>query len=349
MPFPKGGRSCFGAVTELKLPSVRDVRKGRQCSKCRLTKSLSEFSGKSRYCKPCQATYQTLMHVKRRLGVSDDEALKIIELGGVRNIGRAKLGDRFGRLVVTSRKPFLLHNRSAVECKCDCGEVITVMRQSLKSGGTRSCGCLFRDMIIKVSKNATERAQALVGRAFGKWTVVALAPRKAKNGGLYFRCRCECGGEHEVSSEGLVSGKTKSCGACSEFASICKNGHDVKVFGERTPTGACRGCIKEKGLMRNYGLTFSDFKRIWDAQGGKCPICGRELRFEITKPGFGFARVEIDHEHGVVDKRASVRGLLCGGRWAGCNRRLGNVDNVTWLSAALAYLQNPPARRALTA
>ena len=45
--------------------------------------------------------------------------------------------------------------------------------------------------------------------------------------------------------------------------------------------------------------------------------------------------------------RKSVRGVLCGGRYAGCNRRLGRIDNIPWLQAVLGYLQNPPAQRVL--
>lgn len=40
----------------------------------------------------------------------------------------------------------------------------------------------------------------------------------------------------------------------------------------------------------------------------------------------------------------SVRGLLCPGRYVGCNRLLGRVDDIAWLEKALAYLKNPPAR-----
>lgn len=39
----------------------------------------------------------------------------------------------------------------------------------------------------------------------------------------------------------------------------------------------------------------------------------------------------------------SVRGLLCPGRYAGCNRLLGRVDNIIWLKNAIQYLENPPA------
>ncbi len=46
-------------------------------------------------------------------------------------------------------------------------------------------------------------------------------------------------------------------------------------------------------------------------------------------------------------KRASVRGVMCGGRYAGCNRKIGRIDNVGWLNNIVKYLNDPPARRIL--
>jgi len=36
-----------------------------------------------------------------------------------------------------------------------------------------------------------------------------------------------------------------------------------------------------------------------------------------------------------------------GGTWSGCNRRLGNVDDLVWLKQVVAYLENPPAVKVL--
>jgi hypothetical protein len=59
------------------------------------------------------------------------------------------VGHRFGRLVVESDAPaktFLCGRRSLMwTCRCDCGEVVTVMGESLRCGDTQSCGCLKRD------------------------------------------------------------------------------------------------------------------------------------------------------------------------------------------------------------
>jgi hypothetical protein len=125
-------------------------------------------------------------------------------------------------------------------------------------------------------------------------------------------------------------------------------------------------------LKRKYGITLAERDAIAAEQGNKCAACGR--------PFDEHTRKEVDHEHFKVQTirgskgwyfstrwvsgfaltkkdaikiakqgslRFSVRGILCGGRYAGCNRKLGRIDNVPWLQAVLGYLQNPPARRVL--
>lgn len=55
-------------------------------------------------------------------------------------------GRRFGRLVVLGRaegEP----NCTCWEVQCDCGVRFVVPRPNLISGGTRSCGCLRRELL----------------------------------------------------------------------------------------------------------------------------------------------------------------------------------------------------------
>lgn len=61
-------------------------------------------------------------------------------------------GKRFGRLVVVDRAGTV--NRKATwNCKCDCGNVLVVHTTHLKSGNTKSCGCLRLDS--NTAKNTT--------------------------------------------------------------------------------------------------------------------------------------------------------------------------------------------------
>jgi hypothetical protein len=108
--------------------------------------------------------------------------------------------------------------------------------------------------------------------------------------------------------------------------------------------------LNEAYLKRTYDITAEEYQAIYDFQGGLCAICKKHLRppsSKITKGTRDGLRPEVDHNHKIKDKRRSVRGLLCGGRHWGCNRRLGRVDNREWLMNASAYVENPPAQQIL--
>lgn len=55
-----------------------------------------------------------------------------------------KIGERFGRLTVLQVLKF-----SKIVCRCDCGKMHTTQASHLKTGGTRSCGCLRTEVATK--------------------------------------------------------------------------------------------------------------------------------------------------------------------------------------------------------
>lgn len=69
-------------------------------------------------------------------------------------------GQRFGRLTVLERAPNQMVNLksgrkmsvTAWRCKCDCGGEKVIVGSSLKSGYTRSCGCLEKENRVKLLK-----------------------------------------------------------------------------------------------------------------------------------------------------------------------------------------------------
>lgn len=85
-------------------------------------------------------------------------------------------------------------------------------------------------------------------------------------------------------------------------------------------------------LLRNYGLTIEDYDALYDAQGGKCKICG-------TSQPRGRGGFHVDHCH----QTGIVRGLLC----TTCNMMLGLAkDNKETLMKAIEYLSINQARAA---
>lgn len=55
-------------------------------------------------------------------------------------------GNRYGKLVVIERAKNTKDGKAAWICKCDCtGKMVAVRAANLKSGSTRSCGCLMKE------------------------------------------------------------------------------------------------------------------------------------------------------------------------------------------------------------
>ena len=55
-------------------------------------------------------------------------------------------GQRFGRLIVAKRAENTKSGDARWMCKCDCGNETIVKAKHLKSGGTKSCGCLQKEI-----------------------------------------------------------------------------------------------------------------------------------------------------------------------------------------------------------
>lgn len=61
-------------------------------------------------------------------------------------------GQRFGRLVVIERMTDTTPGRPRWLCQCDCGKEKVIHTNHLRSGHTRSCGCLRQDELVTRSR-----------------------------------------------------------------------------------------------------------------------------------------------------------------------------------------------------
>jgi hypothetical protein len=55
-------------------------------------------------------------------------------------------GQRFGRLTVQARQGKSAHGEATWRVRCDCGQAFEVVGRSLRTGNTRSCGCLRAEL-----------------------------------------------------------------------------------------------------------------------------------------------------------------------------------------------------------
>ena len=95
-------------------------------------------------------------------------------------------GQRFGRLVVKSRAEG--NGRPAWQCQCDCGKQCVVVGEDLRSGKTRSCGCLRAE--------ASRKSSDLTGAMFGLWGVIERAG--SSSSGEVLCCACVTAVESSV-------------------------------------------------------------------------------------------------------------------------------------------------------
>lgn len=130
-------------------------------------------------------------------------------------------GQKFGRL--TAIKPVVVNGCRKWLCACDCGNFTTVSTGSLRSGGTKSCGCLNREFLD------------LTGKKFGRLTVESINQERTKDGYIHWNCSCECGNHVVVSTSNLTNKnilkRVQSCG-CLKKESASKR-FSSKLEGER--------------------------------------------------------------------------------------------------------------------
>jgi hypothetical protein len=67
------------------------------------------------------------------------------------------LGNRYGKLVVTSIVSRNQHGNSRWLCKCDCGGETEAMYQNLKLLKINSCGCIARGRKPKATPSSPEK------------------------------------------------------------------------------------------------------------------------------------------------------------------------------------------------
>lgn len=153
------------------------------------------------------------------------------EAGRLQHLGaRLHAGRRFGRLVVLDDR-----GAGAVEVRCDCGNHATIWRGSLRYGLTKSCGCLFLEVVTRL------RNRVRAGQRFGRLKVLE------DRGANEVEVKCNCGSRLTVARAQLRDGKTQSCGCRQrELTSQRLKATPREIYREwysrRGSMNTCKGC-----------------------------------------------------------------------------------------------------------
>lgn len=121
-------------------------------------------------------------------------------------------GQIFGRLTVIKYSPeqSKINKKRTYLCQCSCGKLKYVRGYCLKSGHTKSCGCLQKE---KVKEIGEKNLNDLAGQNFHFLTAIKRDEQTSKEkGATYWFFKCKCGNIKSIRASNVINGAVKSCG-----------------------------------------------------------------------------------------------------------------------------------------
>lgn len=214
-------------------------------------------------------------------------------------------GQKFGRLTALREEGRSKHGAVLWECLCDCGRIAVVAAYYLRSGKTKSCGCL----------RTRKRSKNIEGQKFGRLTVVR---RKGHNkfGVALWVCACDCGNIVVVRGTALRRGETISCG-CSRIKDIAG-----QKFGRLT-------VVRIKRRDRNGGLLWECLCDCGNTtvvygfclRGGQTKSCGCIGKSKLSKKERQAILAEVKRKNIANLDDSYVANRLCAQESLGLSRQ----------------------------
>lgn len=181
-----------------------------------------------------------------------------------------EIGKMYGRwLVLESTKKtgqtIEIEHYFLCECQCKKKTRRIVLKKSLRSGASTSCGCINLE---KSQKRLEEQNKKEIGKIYGKWLVLEpiKRPKHIKSRSAFFLCECQCQKKthRAVCANSLRNGGSISCGCI-------KN----EIRNINAPYNQLFRNYKHSATQReiDLDLTLEDIKIITQK---KCYYCGRE-------------------------------------------------------------------------
>lgn len=177
-----------------------------------------------------------------------------------------------------------LYNKEWLEEQYNNGRTIQSIADEL-SVHNETVRTKFDKFGIKRRKNI---AKDMTGRIFGRLTVIKSVERlpkhKGTSVGLFWDCKCSCGGDTTVSGKNLRQGNIKSCGCLrSDITKKLRKEEALSRYGKTT----------KKRVINNYKINARKKKRIFNIDDKTfftltqmpCYFCG-STPSNICKNGF---------------------------------------------------------------
>ena len=116
-----------------------------------------------------------------------------------------KTGRRYGALIALHPAGKTDRGTQLWECKCDCGNLVTVAAMQLQKRIVKDCGC-------GSGHSEKTRYRNIAGVKKGHLTALYPTLQRDKRGSVIWRCRCDCGREIDKAESTFVFGSSISCG-----------------------------------------------------------------------------------------------------------------------------------------
>lgn len=134
--------------------------------------------------------------------------------GCIRKEVKSLVGCVFGTLTVLADSGERKDRHPVWECRCECGKIVSISGKSLKSGNTKSCGCMHLGVRVahEEKKPRVLKNPGGVGDTFGRLTILIDKYGKDKYDGNTVLCSCTCGSIVSINKQAVLTGNTRSCG-----------------------------------------------------------------------------------------------------------------------------------------
>lgn len=230
------------------------------------------------------------------------------------------LGRKFAHLLVVECSK--VNNRTQVKCRCDCGREILLRPIDLLRKNVSQCGYC--------------RNFYLIGRRFGRLTVIDRAGYDKTGKRFMWLCKCDCGKTKKVETSHLLRGSTRSCGCLAiDVSHTTRTCLPPGVANFHKVRDSYRRNAKLRGL--EFALTDDEMLSLFAAD---CFYCGRApsttLKVKNTNQGFTYNGIDrLDNAIGYV--RGNV--VSC---CPECNYKKGDQhvdDFLKWVRSVAVHLE----------
>lgn len=165
------------------------------------------------------------------------------------------------------------------------------------------------------------KTRNLVGKSFGKWTVIDSSSKRGSRNEVYWLCRCECGTVRDVNEKNMTQGLSKSCGCTNAIGALNKShGHAANHTISKTYHSWA-------GMKARCSNPKNSHYHIYGGKGIK--VCERWHRFENFLADMGEKPTGASLDR--IDPEKDYSPENC--RWADAAQQANNKTNNRYITA----------------